>query len=99
MELVSGSESCLHLLTTIYKLSVCFVCTQLSDILKFGVDKLFADEESSKENLNFEVILGSSVDGEWQDWNTESLKETQVSERRSDPIVPQQKQLSNFVTR
>ncbi|KAJ8350442.1 hypothetical protein SKAU_G00255720 [Synaphobranchus kaupii] len=38
---------------------------QLSEILKFGVDKLLASEESSVQDVDLEVILGQSRDGRW----------------------------------
>nr|KAG5709164.1 hypothetical protein BaRGS_028620 [Batillaria attramentaria] len=38
---------------------------QLQDILKFGVDKLLNDE-TEDEDVDFSVVLGASVDGEWQ---------------------------------
>lgn len=40
---------------------------QLSEILKFGVDKLLSSEESSIEDIKLEKILGSSRDGQWVD--------------------------------
>ncbi|XP_071202774.1 chromodomain-helicase-DNA-binding protein 1-like isoform X1 [Salvelinus alpinus] len=38
---------------------------QLSEILKFGVDKLLSSEESSIQVVNLGLILGQSRDGEW----------------------------------
>ncbi|XP_026854693.2 chromodomain-helicase-DNA-binding protein 1-like isoform X2 [Electrophorus electricus] len=38
---------------------------QLSDILKFGVDKLLSTEESSVQNVDLKLILGQSQDGHW----------------------------------
>uniref|UniRef100_A0A8L0DM48 Chromodomain-helicase-DNA-binding protein 1-like protein n=1 Tax=Oncorhynchus mykiss TaxID=8022 RepID=A0A8L0DM48_ONCMY len=38
---------------------------QLSEILKFGVDKLLSSEESSIQAVNMGLILGQSRDGEW----------------------------------
>ncbi|KAM6962952.1 chromodomain-helicase-DNA-binding protein 1-like [Aplochiton taeniatus] len=38
---------------------------QLSEILKFGVDKLLSSEESSVQDVDLEKILGQSRDGEW----------------------------------
>ncbi|KAI1899825.1 hypothetical protein AGOR_G00065750 [Albula goreensis] len=38
---------------------------QLSEILKFGVDKLLASEESSVQDVDMELILGQSRDGQW----------------------------------
>ena len=42
------------------------VCHQLSDILKFGVDKLFSSEDSSIESVDFEAMLGPTDEGQWQ---------------------------------
>ncbi|XP_073707948.1 chromodomain-helicase-DNA-binding protein 1-like [Garra rufa] len=38
---------------------------QLSEILKFGVDKLLATEESSIQDVDLRLILGQSRDGQW----------------------------------
>lgn len=38
---------------------------QLSEILKFGVDKLLSSEESSIQDVDLRVILGQSRDGRW----------------------------------
>ncbi|KAL4656875.1 chromodomain-helicase-DNA-binding protein 1-like isoform X2 [Arapaima gigas] len=38
---------------------------QLSEILKFGVDKLLASEESSVQDVDLELILGRSEWGQW----------------------------------
>ncbi|XP_061081834.1 chromodomain-helicase-DNA-binding protein 1-like [Conger conger] len=38
---------------------------QLSEILKFGVDKLLASEESSVQDVDLGLILGQSRDGRW----------------------------------
>ncbi|MED6283658.1 Chromodomain-helicase-DNA-binding protein 1-like [Characodon lateralis] len=40
---------------------------QLSDILKFGIDKLLSSDESSIEEVKLEKILGPSRDGQWVD--------------------------------
>nr|XP_023656657.1 chromodomain-helicase-DNA-binding protein 1-like [Paramormyrops kingsleyae] len=40
---------------------------QLSEILKFGVDKLLASEESSVQNVDLGLILGRTEDGQWVD--------------------------------
>ncbi|XP_067453809.1 chromodomain-helicase-DNA-binding protein 1-like isoform X2 [Thunnus thynnus] len=40
---------------------------QLSEILKFGVDKLLSSEESSVQDVQLEKILGASRDGQWVD--------------------------------
>uniref|UniRef100_A0A8C4GPP0 Chromodomain-helicase-DNA-binding protein 1-like n=1 Tax=Dicentrarchus labrax TaxID=13489 RepID=A0A8C4GPP0_DICLA len=39
----------------------------LSEILKFGVDKLLSSEESSVQDVKLEKILGPSRDGQWVD--------------------------------
>ncbi|XP_056316116.1 chromodomain-helicase-DNA-binding protein 1-like [Danio aesculapii] len=38
---------------------------QLSEILKFGVDKLLSSEESSIQDVDLQLILGQSRDGQW----------------------------------
>ncbi|XP_077976946.1 chromodomain-helicase-DNA-binding protein 1-like [Glandiceps talaboti] len=38
----------------------------ISDMLKFGLDKLFDNEESTITENDLRKILGASVDGEWQ---------------------------------
>ncbi|KAG7228860.1 hypothetical protein INR49_008638 [Caranx melampygus] len=40
---------------------------QLSEILKFGVDKLLSSEESSVQDVKIEKILGLSCEGRWLD--------------------------------
>ena len=40
------------------------------------MDKLFADEDSTIEDVDFDTILGPTVDGEWQP--EEENKEAQV---------------------
>uniref|UniRef100_A0A3B3D6C5 Chromodomain helicase DNA binding protein 1-like n=1 Tax=Oryzias melastigma TaxID=30732 RepID=A0A3B3D6C5_ORYME len=40
---------------------------QLSEILKFGVDKLLSSDESSVQDVNLQNIFGSSRDGCWVD--------------------------------
>ncbi|XP_029004426.1 chromodomain-helicase-DNA-binding protein 1-like [Betta splendens] len=40
---------------------------QLSEILKFGVDKLLSSEESTVQDVKLENILGLSRDGQWVD--------------------------------
>ena len=39
---------------------------QLQDILKYGVDTLLNDDNSTDTNIDFAKILGPSVGGEWQ---------------------------------
>lgn len=49
---------------------------QLSEILKFGVDKLLSSEESSVQDVKLEKILGPSRDGQWvDDEDSTSLRE------------------------
>ncbi len=50
---------------------------QLQDILKIGVDKLFENEDSTIETVDFDAILGTTVDSQWQ--QHEEDKQTQVS--------------------
>ncbi|XP_051561906.1 chromodomain-helicase-DNA-binding protein 1-like [Myxocyprinus asiaticus] len=38
---------------------------QLSEILKFGVDKLLSSEDSSVQDVDLRLILGQSRDGQW----------------------------------
>lgn len=55
---------------------------QLSEILKFGVDKLLSSEESSVQDVKLEKILGPSRDGQWADDDEDfaSLKEKEEVE-------------------
>ncbi|KAL1272704.1 hypothetical protein QQF64_028566 [Cirrhinus molitorella] len=54
---------------------------QLSEILKFGVDKLLASEESSIQNVDLRLILGQSRDGQWlTDEENVKLNETDEEE-------------------
>lgn len=39
---------------------------QMQDILKFGVDTLLNDDDSTDADIDFVKILGPSVNGEWQ---------------------------------
>lgn len=60
-----------------------FPALQLSEILKFGVDKLLSSEESSVQDMKLEQILGPSRDGQWvADEDFTSLKE-EVEEEES----------------
>ena len=45
---------------------------QLQDILKFGVDKLFEDKDSSIEDTDLEQMLGPTVNGQWQAEDTQT---------------------------
>ena len=51
---------------------MCVCCVQLEDIIKFGLDRLFASDESSNEIKDFTAILGPTVDGQWQHADTAS---------------------------
>lgn len=58
---------------------------QLSEILKFGVDKLLSSEESSVQDVKLEKILGPSHDGQWvDDEDSTSLREEEESCSDSD---------------
>ena len=39
--------------------------SQLQDVLKFGIDKLLANQESSIENIDLEKVIGRSENGTW----------------------------------
>ncbi|XP_048855150.1 chromodomain-helicase-DNA-binding protein 1-like isoform X2 [Brienomyrus brachyistius] len=54
---------------------------QLSEILKFGVDKLLASEESSVQNVDLGLILGRTENGQWVD--DEEPMETREEEEGS----------------
>ncbi|KAM3619606.1 uncharacterized protein V6R79_010783 [Siganus canaliculatus] len=57
---------------------------QLSEILKFGVDKLLSSDESSVQDVNLEKILGLSRDGEWvDDEESTPLREEEEEEESS----------------
>ncbi|XP_070688017.1 chromodomain-helicase-DNA-binding protein 1-like [Pempheris klunzingeri] len=54
---------------------------QLSEILKFGIDKLLSSEESSVQDVKLEKILGPSHDGQWlDDEGFTSLREEEEDE-------------------
>ncbi|XP_071343158.1 chromodomain-helicase-DNA-binding protein 1-like isoform X2 [Trachinotus anak] len=58
---------------------------QLSEILKFGVDKLLSSEESSVQDVKLEKILGLSRDGQWvDDEDSMSLREEQEEEEEEE---------------
>ncbi|KAM4738434.1 chromodomain-helicase-DNA-binding protein 1-like [Anableps anableps] len=56
---------------------------QLSEILKFGIDKLLSSDESSIQEVKLEKILGVSQDGQWVDDDELSPLEEEV-ENESD---------------
>uniref|UniRef100_A0A8D0B1C1 Chromodomain helicase DNA binding protein 1-like n=1 Tax=Sander lucioperca TaxID=283035 RepID=A0A8D0B1C1_SANLU len=57
---------------------------QLSEILKFGVDKLLSSEESSVQDVKLEKILGPSRQGQWVDEDFTSLREKEEEEEEND---------------
>lgn len=65
--------------------AVC-VAPQLSEILKFGVDKLLSSDESSVQDVRLEKILGPSRDGQWaeEELSGSLVEEPQEDEARSD---------------
>lgn len=59
--------------------------TQLSEILKFGVDKLLSSEESSVQDVKLEKILGPSRDGQWlADEESTALREEGEEEEEEE---------------
>ncbi|XP_061634159.1 chromodomain-helicase-DNA-binding protein 1-like isoform X2 [Phyllopteryx taeniolatus] len=62
----------------------------LSEILKFGVDKLLSSDESSVQDVKLQKILGASRDGRWTvdrddaDEEPSSLQEEEDSDSESD---------------
>lgn len=62
-----------------------FCSKQLSEILKFGIDKLLSSDESSIQEVILEKILGSSRGGQWMDDEDLSLlKEEEEAENESE---------------
>ena len=53
-----------NFLSHIYKITVAYLL-QLQDVLKFGIDKLLANQESSIENIDLEKVIGRSENGTW----------------------------------
>uniref|UniRef100_A0A1A8N9X4 Chromodomain-helicase-DNA-binding protein 1-like n=3 Tax=Nothobranchius TaxID=28779 RepID=A0A1A8N9X4_9TELE len=54
---------------------------KLSEILKFGIDKLLSSDESSVQDVKLEKILGMSHDGQWMDEEESSpLREEEAEE-------------------
>ncbi|XP_068449073.1 chromodomain-helicase-DNA-binding protein 1-like isoform X2 [Clinocottus analis] len=58
---------------------------QLSEILKFGVDKLLATEESSVTDMKLEKILGSAEDVRWAEEEKEEEEEIDVEGSVPEP--------------
>ncbi|KAG7453917.1 chromodomain-helicase-DNA-binding protein 1-like, partial [Solea senegalensis] len=60
---------------------------QLSEILKFGVDKLLSSEESSVQDVKLEKILGLSRNGQWvsdEDVSSHSEEEDEDEEEQEE---------------
>lgn len=59
---------------------------QLSEILKFGVDKLLSSDESSVQAVELEKILGASRGGQWleEDEPSSLTAEPEEEENSSD---------------
>lgn len=57
---------------------------QLSEILKFGVDKLLSSEESSVQDVDLGKILGESRDGEWTTHSDDSALPKEEEEEGED---------------
>ncbi|XP_004067863.1 chromodomain-helicase-DNA-binding protein 1-like isoform X1 [Oryzias latipes] len=65
---------------------------QLSEILKFGVDKLLSSDESSVQDVNLQNIFGSSRGGQWVD--DEDLKA--VAEEEEEEERPESDELNHM---
>uniref|UniRef100_A0A8C9WMU2 Chromodomain helicase DNA binding protein 1-like n=1 Tax=Scleropages formosus TaxID=113540 RepID=A0A8C9WMU2_SCLFO len=61
----SRAASKLQLTNTIIEEGRFSLLDQLSEILKFGVDKLLASEESSVQDVDLGLILGRTEGGQW----------------------------------
>ncbi|XP_041648229.1 chromodomain-helicase-DNA-binding protein 1-like isoform X2 [Cheilinus undulatus] len=57
---------------------------QLSEILKFGVDKLLSSDESSVQDVKLEKILGPSRDGQWVDDDDEEVNSLREEEEEEE---------------
>ncbi|XP_069006892.1 chromodomain-helicase-DNA-binding protein 1-like [Embiotoca jacksoni] len=58
---------------------------QLSEILKFGIDKLLSSDESSVQDVKLEKILGPSRDGQWvDDDDSTALREEEEEEEENE---------------
>lgn len=59
---------------------------QLSEILKFGVDKLLSSDESSVQAVELDKILGASRDGQWVEEEVSSslIEEPEEEDNPSD---------------
>uniref|UniRef100_A0AAQ5Z0Q0 Chromodomain-helicase-DNA-binding protein 1-like n=1 Tax=Amphiprion ocellaris TaxID=80972 RepID=A0AAQ5Z0Q0_AMPOC len=63
----SRAVSKLQLTNTVIEEGRFSLMDQLSEILKFGIDKLLSSNESSIQDVKLEKILGPSRDNEWVD--------------------------------
>uniref|UniRef100_A0A673BZW9 Chromodomain helicase DNA binding protein 1-like n=1 Tax=Sphaeramia orbicularis TaxID=375764 RepID=A0A673BZW9_9TELE len=59
---------------------------QLSEILKFGVDKLLSSDESSVQDVKLENILGPSRDGLWVDDEHNTIAEGNEEDEEANHI-------------
>ena len=60
----------------------------MSDILKFGVDRLLSSEDSSIEDVDFDAILGhTSEKGEWEEEKEEEVQVGNTVSRFSTSLV------------
>lgn len=59
---------------------------QLSEILKFGVDKLLSSDESSVQAVELDKILGATRDGQWLEEEVSSslVEEPEEEDDHSD---------------
>uniref|UniRef100_A0A8D3BBQ4 Chromodomain-helicase-DNA-binding protein 1-like n=1 Tax=Scophthalmus maximus TaxID=52904 RepID=A0A8D3BBQ4_SCOMX len=78
----------LHLTNTVIeegRFSLLDQAQSLSEILKFGVDKLLSSDESSVQDVKLEKILGPSRDGHWvDDEDSTSLREEEQEEEEEE---------------
>uniref|UniRef100_A0A8D3DGV8 Chromodomain-helicase-DNA-binding protein 1-like n=1 Tax=Scophthalmus maximus TaxID=52904 RepID=A0A8D3DGV8_SCOMX len=75
----------LHLTNTVIEEGRFSLLDQLSEILKFGVDKLLSSDESSVQDVKLEKILGPSRDGHWvDDEDSTSLREEEQEEEEEE---------------
>ncbi|XP_033933069.1 chromodomain-helicase-DNA-binding protein 1-like, partial [Pseudochaenichthys georgianus] len=57
---------------------------KLSEILKFGVDKLLSSEESSVQEVKLEKILGPSRQGRWAEEDFSNVREEEEEEEEEE---------------
>ncbi|XP_034089606.1 chromodomain-helicase-DNA-binding protein 1-like, partial [Gymnodraco acuticeps] len=57
---------------------------KLSEILKFGVDKLLSSEESSVQEVKLEKILGPSRKGRWAEEDFSNVREEEEEEEEEE---------------